>query len=159
VNVVENVPVAAVVAVATWVPLKSTATVSLAPNPAPVTVTFEVGGPAFGFSMMLVVTAAAGEANTPTARTVPAVTASTRDRPRQRGNRVARTLTEPMACRSIRTGPPPPPQEARRPSRPRNPGRLAAGIDETNASGGGTPLAGMSVTARTSKRQPRYLNS
>ena len=83
-NVAENVPVGEVVAAATWVPLKSTATVSLAPDPVPVTVTFEVGGPELGFRAMLVVTAAAGDANMPTARTLPAAGASTRDRPRQR---------------------------------------------------------------------------
>jgi len=134
------------------VPLKSTKTVSLAPNPAPVTVTFEVGGPALGFSVMLVVTAAAGAADNPTAsNTLAAATVSTRDRPRQRDNQVARTLTEPVACWGIRTTPPPPPQEARKPSRPYNQGKLAAGINETNASGGGTPLAGLSVTAPIAK--------
>jgi hypothetical protein len=42
VNLAENAPVDEVAAVATWVPLKSTVTVSLAPNPVPFTVTFEV---------------------------------------------------------------------------------------------------------------------
>jgi len=59
-------------------PLKSTATVSLALNPVPVTVTVEVGGPELGFKVMLAVTAAAGDADKPTARTMPTVTVSTR---------------------------------------------------------------------------------
>ena len=58
VNVAENVPVDEVVALATWVALKSTTTVSLAPNPVPFTVTVEVGGPTLGFRVMLVVAAA-----------------------------------------------------------------------------------------------------
>jgi hypothetical protein len=60
VNVVENVPVDEVVAVATWEALKSTATVSLAPNPVPFTVTVEAGGPAPGFTVMPAVAAATG---------------------------------------------------------------------------------------------------
>ena len=114
-----NVPVDVVVAVATWVPLKSTATVSLAPNPVPVTVTFEVGGPEPGFRAMLAVTAAAGDAKMPTARTMPAAAAiSTRDPLRQRENPVARTLTEPVACWGMRTGPPPPPRRPAAPAAP-----------------------------------------
>src|SRR5215469_13430838 len=128
VNVAENVPVDEVAAVATWVPLKSTATVSLAPNPAPVTVTFVVGGPTAGFRVMLVVAAAAGAADKPTASiTLAAASVSTRDRPRRpenpaisraRSGRAVRTLTERVTSWHVRTGPPPPPQEAPRPSAP-----------------------------------------
>src|SRR5215472_6634340 len=144
----ENVPAAEVVAVATWAPLKSTATVSLPPNPAPVTVTVEVGGPELGFKVMLVVTAAAGAADKPTARTTPtAAAASTRGPQRQRENRAAKTLTEPMACWSVRTGPPPPPQEARNPRRPvtGTAGPLAS--TKQPQVGAGAPLAALSVTA------------
>jgi hypothetical protein len=117
--VAENVPAAEVVAVATWVPLKSTATVSLPPNPAPVTVTVEVGGPELGFKVMLAVTAAAGDADKPTARTMPTTAAvSTPDPQRQREPQVAKTLTEPVACRSVRTGPPPPPRRPAGPAAP-----------------------------------------
>jgi hypothetical protein len=80
-----------------------------------------VGGPDVGFTVMLGVLAlaAAGDANTPAASiTLAAATVSTCDRLWQRENRVVRTLTEPVACWGIRTGPPPPPQEARRASRP-----------------------------------------
>jgi hypothetical protein len=64
VNEAVNVPVDVVVIVdgrvATWAALKYTLTVSLTPNPAPVTVTLVVGGPTFGVSVMPVVTAATG---------------------------------------------------------------------------------------------------
>ena len=117
-NAVENVPVGAVVAVATWAAPKSTATVSLAPNPPPFIVTLVVGGPKPGFRVMLVVTAATGAANRPRARTVPAAaTVSSRDRTHQRkspaitrasSTGTARILTERVASWGVRTGLPPP---------------------------------------------------
>ena len=49
-------------------------------------VTVEAGGPALGFGVPLAVTAAAGEANKPTASTVPTAKVSIRDRLRQAEN-------------------------------------------------------------------------
>jgi len=59
---VESDPVDEVVGLATWVLLKSTTTVSLAPNPVPVTATLVVGGPTFGDSVMAALVAQAGPA-------------------------------------------------------------------------------------------------
>jgi len=68
-------------------------------------VTVEVSGPALGFGMTLAVTAAAGEANKPTASTMPAATVSTRNRLRQYENpaatpayRPARPRIQEIAC-------------------------------------------------------------
>ena len=46
--------------VATWAALKYTLTVSLGPNPVPLTATRVVGGPTVGVRLMLVVAAAPG---------------------------------------------------------------------------------------------------
>jgi hypothetical protein len=61
------------------------------------------------------------------------------------------TVTERVASLGVRTGLPPPPWTARRLSRPRNRDRRPAGIGGTAASGGGMPLAGLSMTVRTAK--------
>src|SRR5579859_2675346 len=107
VNAAVNVPVDEVTA--DWLmPNSVTVTVSLMPNPEPVTLTLVVGGPDVGFRVMLGVLAlaAAGDANTPTARTMPAAAAiSTRDRLRQRetpatipASRPARPRIQETAC-------------------------------------------------------------
>jgi len=70
----------------------------------------EVGGAALGFRVMLAVTAAAGDAKKPTAKTMPAAMVSTRDRLRQSENpatipayRPARPRLEEIACMFMET--------------------------------------------------------
>ena len=160
-NLVENVPVGAVVAVATWVVPKSTATVSLAPNPAPFTVTLVVGGPTPAFRVMPVVAAPTGAAKRPRAkaRTVPAAApASSRGRARRdetpaitRAKRsgIVRILIGRVASWDVRTGCHLPPG---RPAGSAGPVTGTAGplaSAEQPQVGAGTPLAGPSMTVGT----------
>src|SRR5438874_2181915 len=80
-------------------------TVSLALYPAPVTVTLVVGAPTLGFSVMLVVTAAAGDVDSASARTkLPAARAPSERRHRDAESIRLRRVTMPArAGRSRRT--------------------------------------------------------
>src|SRR5438132_4354562 len=121
VNEAVNVPADVVVivdgTVATWPALKDTLTVSLAPKPAPFTVTLVVGGPTLGLRVIPVVRAATGCAKMPRARiavTARAVSARA-DPARRRGCRRVRAEDDDGRARkhtrSVSDMPPSPKRE------------------------------------------------